>query len=600
VILKHLATFVWLRTRLQVNQFRKIGLFGQIIYGMLIVVSVLSAVGLLIGGFLAGWLGLPEAPQIVQLLIWDGLLIVFLLVWLVGLLTDLQRNDPLTFDKFLHLPVSPLGAFTVNYISSLFKFSLCLIAAVTTGLILGQCISVGPVMLIGFAVFTAFIYVITALTYQFQGWLAVLMTNPRRRKTIIVAITFGLPILFQAPYLFFNVLRPWENQTVATPPSPVPEHNQEKIIPEQPSVENSTKTIPVSSKEQFSEKYSTTIRWLNIAIPPGWFPLCLSDLAVHSLLPSLLSVIAFTVIGSLSLWRAYRTTVMYHTGRFSSGASKTTASNIVVDSTSKRLMIEWKWPWVSEHASGVASAALRGLLRAAETKMMLLGPIILAVAFAGALFLITGTVPAILRPIMAIAAGAFVLLGGIQIAGNQFGYDRAGFRSYVLSPLPRRDLLLGKNLSLGLILLPLCMLLSIFVSCIYPMRIDYYPMMIILLISLYLLYCTLANLLSILAPLPMSAGAIQPTQMTTVPILWQLGFMMIYPMVIGLVLLPVGAESLFEFTSGYHGWPVALILSLGIGALSVFIYRRGLTICAAYLVKREKILVQIVTSKIEG
>ena len=34
----------------------------------------------------------------------------------------------------------------------------------------------------------AFLLMVTALTYQFQGWLASLMSNPRRRRTVIVVI----------------------------------------------------------------------------------------------------------------------------------------------------------------------------------------------------------------------------------------------------------------------------------------------------------------------------------------------------------------------------------------------------------------------------
>ena len=32
-------------------------------------------------------------------------------------------------------------------------------------------------------VLAAFVFALTALTYQFQGWLAALMSNPRRRRT---------------------------------------------------------------------------------------------------------------------------------------------------------------------------------------------------------------------------------------------------------------------------------------------------------------------------------------------------------------------------------------------------------------------------------
>ena len=38
--------------------------------------------------------------------------------------------------------------------------------------------------------------------------------------------------------------------------------------------------------------------------------------------------------------------------------------------------------------------------------------------------------------------------GVLQILDNQFGFDRSGFRTLVLSPAPRWQILLGKNLAL--------------------------------------------------------------------------------------------------------------------------------------------------------
>ena len=52
-----------------------------------------------------------------------------------------------------------------------------------------------------------------------------------------------------------------------------------------------------------------------------------------------------------------------------------------------------------------------------------------------------------MRPLVAIGGMAFVLLGVVQMMANQFGFDRDGFRVFVLSAAPRRDILLGKNLA---------------------------------------------------------------------------------------------------------------------------------------------------------
>ncbi len=40
-----------------------------------------------------------------------------------------------------------------------------------------------------------------------------------------------------------------------------------------------------------------------------------------------------------------------------------------------------------------------------------------------------------------------MLFGFVQLMANQFGFDRDGFRVFVLCAAPRRDILLGKNLA---------------------------------------------------------------------------------------------------------------------------------------------------------
>ncbi len=47
----------------------------------------------------------------------------------------------------------------------------------------------GSLLLRVLPLLAAFLLMVTALTYQFQGWLASLMSNPRRRRTVIVMIT---------------------------------------------------------------------------------------------------------------------------------------------------------------------------------------------------------------------------------------------------------------------------------------------------------------------------------------------------------------------------------------------------------------------------
>src|SRR5215218_7061767 len=108
---------------------------------------------------------------------------------------------------------------------------------------------------------------------------------------------------------------------------------------------------------------------------------------------------------------------------------------------------DWKLPWVPVPASAVALATLKSWTRAPEMKLALLSPIIMLVVFSR---MLTGAAaaPELMRPLRTAGIAAFVLvLGMAGPMGNQFGFDRAGFRAFVLSPVLRRSILMGKNLA---------------------------------------------------------------------------------------------------------------------------------------------------------
>ena len=143
---EHFRAFVWLRWRIRVNQFRKAGAFNLIFFAFFAVCAVISAIGLAFTGFFVGWLALPRAEAPVRLFVWDGIVAAVLFFWMIGLLSELQRSESLSLDKFLHLPVSLSGAFTINYVSSLFSVTLLVFVPGIIGLILGQSIAHGPLM----------------------------------------------------------------------------------------------------------------------------------------------------------------------------------------------------------------------------------------------------------------------------------------------------------------------------------------------------------------------------------------------------------------------------------------------------------------------
>lgn len=611
--LEHFKAFVWLRYRIRVNQFRKAGSVNFALMAILAVGALIASVGLFITGVSVGLLVLPHAPAWVRMLVWDGLVVGCLFSWMIGLLTDLQRTESLALDKFLHLPVSVSGAFLVNYFSSLMTFTLTMFVPAMVGLVIGQMFAHGPAMLLAFPLIAAAVFALTAVTYQFQGWLASLMTNPRRRRTVIVFVTMGFILIFQLPNLI-NIVRPWGkvedsskwqtertielNEQLATKQITLAEH--------QAKLEEMRQEVKAKSDEAGQhtlEKAESTTYLVNTVLPFGWLPLGATTLSDGFVVPALLGIVGLGLIGSASLWRAYRTTLRLYTGTFTAGSAKSVkvaaAPRTRQPLSSKPIMVEWTLPRIPEQAAAVATAACRSLLRAPEAKMMLIVPIIMLVVFGGIFLSNEIKPPGWSRPLMALGGAVMVLMTSVQLIGNQFGYDRAGFRAYVLSPVPRREILLGKNLAIAPLGFGFSFLAVLTVGCVYPMRIDHYPAALLQLTSIYLLFCLLANGLSIYAPIPMAAGSMKASSVKLVPVLLQMAFLMVFPIVLLPAFVPIGIEILVEELTEVRGIPIALALSALVLIAVFFIYRRLLTWEGDLLANREQKILEVVTSKSE-
>jgi ABC-2 type transport system permease protein len=125
---RHLQAFVWLRWRLLYNECRRAGAFNAVVMMIVAVGALVTAIPLFFVSFLVGWFAIPKAAPVHLLYAWDALILGFLFFWALGLLTELQRTEPISLAKFLHLPVSAGGAFLINYLSSLVRLGspLCL------------------------------------------------------------------------------------------------------------------------------------------------------------------------------------------------------------------------------------------------------------------------------------------------------------------------------------------------------------------------------------------------------------------------------------------------------------------------------------------
>jgi hypothetical protein len=116
---------------------------------------------------------------------------------------------------------------------------------------------------------------------------------------------------------------------------------------------------------------------------------------------------------------------------------------------------------------------------------------------------------------------------------------------------------------------------------------------------MYLVFCMLANCLSILAPLRIQPGTMKLVNYKVGPFLWHLAFFFLFPLALAPTLLPLGVESLLEALRWGTGGAVYLALSLAECVAVVYLYRLALTWQGDLLQAREQKLLEVVTTREE-
>jgi hypothetical protein len=602
---------LWLHWRLAINRMKRGGLGNTIVLCILAVIGVIVAVTLFGLLFLAGIALADSAPSTI-LYVWDGTVAVFLFVWLTGLVSSLQRSEMISLDKFLHLPVSLSTAFLLNYLCSLFTLTLMLAVPAMVGLSLGLVVGRGATLLLLLPLLAAFLLMVTAVTYQFQGWLASLMANKRRRQTVLLVVTTVFILLAQLPNLL-NILylsnrRDARAEELAVKRAELERDlSEHKITPEEYHRRRAKLLVDADAQtaEEHQEKQDRTERtaWLiNLILPVGWLPLGAMGLGQGDVVPALLGTVGLTLIGAASLWRSYHTTLRIYTGQYTSGrrrAAPAAPAKVEAAPTSS-LLLEKRLPWLPEHASAVALSSFRSLTRAPEARMALLGSVLMVVIFGGLLMKGLTDMPASARPLLPFAAMGLILMSLTQLVGNQFGYDRNGFRVFVLCGASRRDILLGKNLALAPFALTLGLLVVIVLEIIAPLRVDALLALPLQFISMFLLFCMVANWLSILAPVRIPPGALRAPKMGAIATLLHLVFFLIlFPVVMAPTLLPLGIELVLAARGWLVGVPVALLLSAAECLGVVFLYGLVLGWQGQVLQEREQKILAVVMTRAE-
>jgi ABC-2 type transport system permease protein len=261
-------------------------------------------------------------------------------------------------------------------------------------------------------------------------------------------------------------------------------------------------------------------------------------------------------------------------------------------------LLEARLPGLSEPVSAVALGGFRSLVRSPEAKMMLLSPLIMIPIFGSMLWRGRAGIPEALRPLVAIGGMVLVLFGVMQLMGNQFGFDRDGFRVFVLSPASRRDILLGKNLVFAPLVLGFAVIQLTIVQVVCPLGLDHFFGMFPHFVSMFMLFCIFTNLMSIYTPVHVAAGTLKPSNPKFSTVLLQMVmFLILFPLTQSPALLPLGIEALSNFMGWTAGLPIYLLLCLVECAVVAVIYYFSLIWLGDLFQAREQKILDSVTKR---
>jgi ABC-2 type transport system permease protein len=581
----HLKTFLWLRWRLSRNHGKRLSTVNVVLDRVLTILAVVFACGSLVGFFLLGRT-LAGAPSVGVMMVWDAVVAGYLIFALIGLTIELQRSEVLSVERFLHLPVSPVGVFLINYFGSTLRLGFVLFLPGMIGLSIGLMVTRGVAMAALLPLVLCFLLMITAVIHQFRGWLASMMTNRRRRQTILAIVTS----------VFLGVV---------TLPSLLTNNRSERDVAEraEPLAADRPDALAQGEITPAQERFAARVSLINAIAPPGWLPHGASKVVTGDWLSVLAAMLGMGLIGVLSLLRSYRTTLRLYKGDFTTGerAARRADPGLVANHGAARpTLTEWRLPLVSEHASAIAVTCFRSLLRSPEAKLMILTPVILVIVFGSTFARSAAEVSEYGRALRATGiAVAILLMTMLYFNGNQFAYDRDGFRSFMLSSASRRDVLLGKNLSFFPLSLAF-MLLGVFTyHWFFPLRFDHLVAVLVQNISIYFLYCLAGNLSSVYAPF-----AVRPTSGMPLPGQGAKSSLMtllviVFSMPLSLVLIPLGIEYAMHVLD-WHAWfPAFLVFSLVQAAVTLWLYATLLHAQGHLLQRREQQILEVVTQKVD-
>ena len=535
MILRQLLALVDLRIKLSRNQQAKAGSFNFYVSRVLFLLAWAASVSSFLATAFGGIYFFRVFSVDVCNSAWGVAAIVFVFYWAMMVFGQIQQTETIPLEKIQHLPLSLKGAFFLNFLSSYANSATWLGAPVLFGIALGVVFARGPAMLHLLVATIGLFLLVAALTYQIRSWVARLMRNQRTKSFAMMVVPCLMIVIFCLATLDIGEFR-----------------------------------VVDGLKD-----------WARRSFRAG---------------PKFGFIIEMFVVAFASLYLSYRSVVRQYYGYAGRVSSERQAKSEDVRPVSRAMF--WRIPFVSVEASAVAVGTLKNLFRSSELIAAVIPLALLLIFGAPYLLGLKGyDFSAPVLPWVPIGVLAVVMLSFPAFLFSTFSYDRDGFRAFVLSPVTRRDLLLGKNLAVGFLT---CLSgWGVFAIAQFGFRFsvgEFLGAMVQVLVAL-LLACVVGNLLSVYCPVGLKRGTMQPANapvLTT--ILLYLG-VCLTPVV---VVLPASAVTLIALAANgslieMDPW-THLLLSFAQLLLAVPVYLFSLQFCGGRLWEQESNIVNTVAN----
>jgi hypothetical protein len=568
-----LLALVYLRFHMRRNAWQRESILGQVVTTVFFAAAAIGVLGAFAMGVATGYTLYTKLQWEWRLLFWNGLVITFLLVWFIHVSTEVFRNDVLTLDRVMHLPISPSHAFVLNYLSSLINFPIVYFASFTTGVLVGASVAQGPSILLLWLALVAYMLMVTALTSHFQGALAAWMATPRRRQTVMVA--FSLFFVFVFPAMAIGIPRLIRMAERPTPTVPADDEAEQAKQDDTEQPTQHTQARKPGIDVEMAARWASALQWFQLVAPPMWLAACMASGPEASIPHAWWLGPCMLAVGLLSMRRNYHTTLRFYQHGFDSGRTDVQVSPQRTSIASDRSRwIERSIPGASPTVSAVAMQTWLSMWRAPELKLMLLAPILQPLLGLFLIRLWNRNEGDVVKTMITLALAGFGLYTSSGILGNQFGLDRGGFRTWVLSPIPRWVILHGRNLAYGLPAWLAAAILALAVGVWWGLAIDKLIFVVLVLVAYVPYYLLISDLMSILSPFGLPPGALQPKEFSWKHIAINLMLSMLHPALLCWSALPLAVEvALKPFIPEAADWPIAAVLIVPWCFVSFALYR---------------------------